>query len=63
MTPSSVPRVVAADADDDQVIVAATEARADLIVTGDRALLALASHGRIRIVTPAEAVRLIGVGS
>ncbi len=63
VTPSSVPRVVAADADDDQVIAAAAEAHADLIVTGDKALLALGSHGRVRIFTPAEAVRLVGVGS
>lgn len=34
--PVSVPRVVAGDIDDDQVIAAAVAARADLIVSGDR---------------------------
>jgi uncharacterized protein len=36
VTPASVPRVVANDADDDHVIAAAVAARAELIVTGDR---------------------------
>jgi len=53
VAPSSVPRVVAADVDDDQVIAAAVAAEANLIVTGDRALLALGSHGNIRVVSPA----------
>lgn len=46
-----VPRVVAGDADDDQVIAAAVAARADLIVSGDRKhLLPLGSHRGIAIV-------------
>jgi putative PIN family toxin of toxin-antitoxin system len=60
VTPSSVPRVVAVDADDDQVIAAAAASQADLVITGDRDLLVLGSHGRTRIVGPADAVRLIG---
>ena len=56
--PASVPRVVAGDVDDDQVIAAAVAARADLIVSGDRKhLLPLGSHQGIDIVDAAEAVR------
>ena len=55
-----MPRVVAGDADDDQVIAAAVAARADLIVSGDRKhLLPLGSHQGIDIVDAAEAVRRI----
>lgn len=53
-----VPRVVPADPDDDEVIAAAIDAKADLIVTGDRDLLSVGAHRGIRIVTPAEAVHL-----
>lgn len=61
--PASVPRVVANDADDDQVIAAAVAARAELIVSGDRKhLLPLGSHQGIAIVDAAEAVRRIGGG-
>jgi predicted nucleic acid-binding protein len=55
-----VPPVIAADPDDDYVIATAVAATADLIVSGDRHLLASASHGGIAIVTPAEAIALIG---
>lgn len=57
--PLAVPAVITADPDDDHVIAAAVEARADLIVSGDRHLLDLGRHGAIRILTPAEAVRII----
>ncbi len=59
VTPLSTPRVVPGDADDDHVVAAAVASQADLIVTGDRQLLTLGSHQGIRIVAPAEAVRLI----
>lgn len=59
VSPILTPRVVPGDADDDHVIAAAIAARADLLVSGDRHLLILGSHRSIRIVTPAEAVRLI----
>jgi putative PIN family toxin of toxin-antitoxin system len=59
VSPTSAPRVVPDDADDDQVVAAAVAARVDLIVSGDRHLLVLGSHRTIRIVTPAEALRLI----
>ena len=62
--PASVPRVVAGDVDDDQVIAAAVAARADLIVSGDRKhLLHLGSHQGIDIVDAAEAVRRIAAGA
>ncbi len=58
--PASVPRVVAGDIDDDQVIAAAVSARADLIASGDRKhLLPLRSHQGIPIVDAAEALRRI----
>ena len=58
--PTSVPRVVPGDVDDDQVIAAAVVARADLLVSGDRKhLLPLRTHAGIAIVNAAEALRLI----
>lgn len=61
--PSSVPRVVVGDVDDDQVIAAAVAARAELIVSGDRKhLLPLGSHQGIDIVDATEAVRRIACG-
>jgi uncharacterized protein len=57
VVPTSVLRVVAADADDDHVIAAAVAARAELIVTGDRKhLLPIGSHQGIAIVTAREVV-------
>ncbi len=55
-----MPRVVAGDVDDDQVIAAAVAARADLIVSGDhKHLLRLRSHEGIAIIESAEALRRI----
>lgn len=59
VTPVVIPRVVADDADDDHVVAAAVIAEADLIVSGDRHLLSLGSHQGIRVLTPADALRLI----
>jgi uncharacterized protein len=57
MEPSSVPRVVAGDTDDDQVIAAAVAAQADWIVSGDRKhLLSLGGHQGIEIIDAAEAL-------
>jgi uncharacterized protein len=59
--PATVPRIVPNDPDDDQVIAAAVEARADVIVSGDKDLHDLGgNYNGIRIVTPAQAVQLIG---
>lgn len=46
------------DPDDNKFLECAERAGADLIVTGDRDLLAIGSHGRTRIVTPAEYLAL-----
>lgn len=55
---TDVPRVCR-DPDDDQVLAAAAYGRAAVIVSGDRDLLDLGSHGGIEILTPALlAVRL-----
>lgn len=60
VTPSDVPRVIANDADDDQLLACALVANADLIVSGDKHLHSLGgTYEGIRIVTPAEAVRLV----
>lgn len=57
VTPATVPRVVADDADDDHVIAPAVAARAELIVTGDRRhLLHIGTHRGIAIVTAGEVV-------
>lgn len=57
--PEHVPRVVPADADDDQVIAAAIAAGADWIVSGDADLLSMASYQGIPILTAAQAVQQI----
>lgn len=60
--PAAVPRVVAGDTDDDQVLAAAVAAQADFIVTGDRRhLLPLGSYQGIEIVSPAQVLQRIGV--
>jgi len=59
-----VPQVIINDADDDQVLACALAVNADLIVSGDKHLLSLGGAYRgIRIVTPAEAVRLVEAAS
>lgn len=61
--PLQVPRVVADDLDDDQVIAAAVAAQATLIVTGDRKhLLSLDRHQGIDIVDAAVAITRIEAG-
>jgi uncharacterized protein len=40
------------DPADDKYLAAALEGRADVIVTGDRQLLGLGQHDRVRIVSP-----------
>ncbi len=59
--PGQVPRVIEGDADDDHVLACAVAAQANLIVSGDRHLLDLGGqYMGIPIVTPAQAVELIG---
>lgn len=58
--PADVPRVIAADPDDDHVLACAVAARAELIVSGDRHLLDLGSDYRgIHIASPAAAVSIL----
>jgi putative PIN family toxin of toxin-antitoxin system len=57
--PLATQAVIAADPDDDHVIATAVSANANLLVSGDRHLLALGTYQGIRIVTPSEAVALI----
>ena len=45
---------VCRDPDDDAVLATAVAAKADLLVTGDKDLLVLGSHGGIPIVAPKE---------
>jgi len=60
-TPTDVPRVVADDPDDDHVLACALTAQADLIVSGDKHLLNLGGQYQgVAIVTPAQAVQLVG---
>lgn len=56
VSPTEVPRVVPSDPDDDHAVACAVLAGADVIVSGDRALLAIAHHRGIDLVTPAAAV-------
>lgn len=64
VTPTTIPRVVVGDADDDHVIAAAVAAHAEFIVTGDRKhLLPIGSHHGIAIVTAREVVDRLGISS
>jgi len=56
--PVSVPRLVS-DPDDDVVIGTAVAAKADLIVTGDHALLSVVEYEGVRIVSVVEALRIV----
>jgi len=51
---------VVRDPDDDVVIGTALAARADLVVTGDRSLLAVGAHRDVRILGVSEALAAIG---
>ena len=60
VVPQHVPRVIAQDADDDQVLACAVEARAHFIASGDQHLHSLGGNYQgLRIVTPAEAAMLL----
>ncbi len=48
------------DADDDAVLACAIAAKANLVVSGDRDLLTLKAFRSIPIITPAEAVQILG---
>ena len=50
---------VCQDPDDDKYVAAALEGRAEFVVTGDQAFLALEEHEGVRIVSPREFLDLI----
>ncbi len=56
--PVETPRVVPEDPGDDKLVAAALAGFADAIVTNDHHLLGLDPYGRLRILRPAEFVRL-----
>jgi putative PIN family toxin of toxin-antitoxin system len=56
--PVPTPRVVS-DPDDDVVIGTALAAKADFIVTGDSALLAVGEHEGVRILSASDAFRAL----
>ena len=58
--PAAVSRI-APDVDDDMVIATALAANAELVVTGDRALLAVAVHQGVRIVGVSDAARALAL--
>ena len=63
VVPVTVARVVLNDVDDDEVLACAVAASADLIVSGDKHLHNLGGqYNGIRIVSPAEAVRIVEAG-
>lgn len=59
IVPPPLPQPVCRDPDDDHVLACALAAQVDLIVSGDADLLNLREYQSIRIVTAAEALRLI----
>lgn len=56
--PMPTPRI-APDPDDDVVIGTALSAQAEAVVTGDKPLLSVLVHERVRIVSVAQALQLI----
>jgi len=62
VTPRTVPAVIIADPDDDQVIAVAVAAGADIIASGDRHLLSLGTHQAIQILRPADVLAVITGG-
>jgi len=59
ITPATVERFVMTDPDDDHVIACALMANADMIVTGDTALLAMHPFRDIAIVSASDAMKIL----
>lgn len=55
-----IPPTIADDPDDDLVLATALGASANLIVSGDRHLLALGEYQGVLIKTPTDALTLLG---
>lgn len=63
VVPAAIPPTIAADPSDDHVLACAVAASADFIVSGDKHLHGLGGQYKgIRIVTPAEMVRIVEAG-
>jgi len=59
VTPRPLPQQVCTDPDDDMFIAAAIAGKADVIVSGDKALRKVSCYQGINILNPAEFVRLL----
>jgi putative PIN family toxin of toxin-antitoxin system len=57
--PAPLPAPVCRDVDDDLILATAVAARAEYLVTGDKDLLTLGTHGGTAIVTPREFLRVL----
>lgn len=58
-TPVNIERVVISDSDDDHLFAAAVMGKANIIVTGDKAVLAVNVYRGIPIMTVAEVIKII----
>ena len=61
IVPRLVIEVMRDDPDDNRILECAVEGKADLIVSGDRALLRLKSYDGIPIVRPVDFLRILGL--
>ncbi|NOZ59225.1 MAG: putative toxin-antitoxin system toxin component, PIN family, partial [Euryarchaeota archaeon] len=59
VNPSKTLRVITKDPDDNKFLECAVEGKADCIVSGDSHLLELGEYRGIRMLTPAELIKLI----
>jgi putative PIN family toxin of toxin-antitoxin system len=60
VSPKELPDAVPDDPDDNHIVACAVEGRADLIVSGDRHLLALGQYNGIPVVRPMDFLRTVG---
>jgi uncharacterized protein len=59
--PAPLPRL-ALNPDDDVVIGTAIAAKAEFVVTGDKALLSVEQYKGVRIISVREALNVVGMG-
>ncbi len=59
VVPEPLPQPVCRDPDDDHVLACALAAAADLVISGDRDLLALGTFQTIRILAPSSAALVV----